>query len=211
MVVWRAGLVFTRTGRRVIVVAVAAGFASVLAFPEALQGVKDRLDGGDAPDRIAELFTILPPVALAKYDYPAFGIGTGMMQNFRQQLGVNEDVWGAEGEVSRYLVELGPLGYLLVWAAKLGLVVVLWKSSKILKKAGRRAASAGAFAYALLAFYGSLAFDHIYASLFFVGVGFILQEVVQVRIDATRRRHHELSRSVPVEKARLIPASASAG
>ncbi len=183
MVVWRAGLIFTRTGRRIILVAVAAGFTSVLAFPDALQGVMDRLDGGDAEERVEEVFTILPPVALVKYDYSLFGIGTGMMQNFRQQLGVTDEIYGAEGEVGRYLVELGPGGYILVWAAKFGLGVVLWKSSKILKKAGRRAASAGALAYAVLAFYGSLAFDHIYASLFFVGFGFILQEVVQVKIN----------------------------
>ena len=69
--------------------------------------------------------------------------------------------------------------------------MVLWRSSKILKKAGRRAASAGAVAYALLGLYGSLVFDHIYSALFFVGFGFILQEVVQARMTAPRNPHHE--------------------
>ena len=38
MVAWRAGLIFTRVGRRIIMLAVAAGFISVFAFPDALQG-----------------------------------------------------------------------------------------------------------------------------------------------------------------------------
>ena len=72
------------------------------------------------------------------------------------------------------------MGYLLVWAARMGLVVVLWRSSKILKKAGRPAASAGALAYAFLGLFGSLVFDHIYSALYFVGFGFVFCDVVQV-------------------------------
>jgi hypothetical protein len=181
MVAWRAGLVFTAVGRRVIVLAVAAGFTSVFAFPEALQGVMDRFEGSDTEGRVAEFLNILPPVALTNYDYPILGIGTGMMQNYRDQFGVYDEIYYAEGEVGRYLVELGVVGYLLVWIAKFGLVMTLWKSSKILKKAGRSAAAAGAVAYAFLTLYGILTFDHIFASLYFVGFGFILQEVVQAR------------------------------
>lgn len=193
MVVWRAGLIFTAIGRRVILLAVAAGFTLVFAFPEALEGVMDRLEGDDTKARSAELFNVIPPVALMTTDnYPLMGLGTGMMQNYRQQFGVYEDnIYGAEGETSRYLVEIGVVGYLLIWVAKLGLVMVLWRSSRILKKAGRRAASGGALAYALLGLYGNLTFDHIYAALFFVGFGFILQEVVQVRLAAARHPVHE--------------------
>ncbi len=134
---------------------------------------------------------MLPPVALVRYfgdgGYTALGSGTGMMQNYRQQFGITEDPNGApEGETARYLWEMGPIGFLLYWTAKLGLVVVLWRSSKVLKKAGRRAASAGALAYTFLAINGSLAFDHVFSALFFVGFGFILQEVVQVRLNARR-------------------------
>ncbi len=193
MVAWRAGLIFTAVGRRVIMLAVVAGFISVFAYPEALQGTMDRFQGDDTSDRVTEFFTILPPVALVRYsDYPVFGIGTGMVQNYRQQFGVNPETYGgAESEVSRILVELGVGGYLLIWTAKLGLAVVLWRSSKILMKAGRRAASAAALAYALLGFYGNLVFDHIYAALFFVGFGFILQEVVQAQVVVARGLSHE--------------------
>jgi hypothetical protein len=194
MVVWKAGLVFTPTGRRVLLAAVAAGFITVLAFPDAIQGVKDRFDGTDTGDRMAELFAVLPPVALVRYypGYSALGMGTGMAQNFRVQFGVIDGEQGtAESDVARHLWELGVFGYLLVWTAKLGLVVVLWRCSKILKKAGRSGAAAGALAYAFLACYGSLAFDHIFCALFFVGFGFILQEVVQVRLAASRLANPE--------------------
>lgn len=196
MVVWRAGLIFTRVGRRVIVLAVAAGFTSVLAFPDALEGIMDRFQGSDTQDRMAQVFNILPPVALASYDdYPTLGIGTGMMQNFRDQLGVRDVPYGVESDVGRLLVELGAGGYLLIWVSKFGLVVLLLRASSLLKKAGRRAASAGAFAYALLCLNGNLVFDHIYSALFFVGFGFIFHQIVEVRRDALRqqaieRGHH---------------------
>jgi hypothetical protein len=215
MVAWRTGLVLTKVGRRIIVVAVAAGFISVFAFPDALQGVMDRFEGEDTGDRMVEFLTVLPPVALLRnQDYAPLGDGTGMMQNYRGQLGVHEDIHTAEGEVGRYLVELGPVGYLLVWLAKLGLVMVLWRSAKILKKAGRRAASACALAYALLGLYGSLVFDHIYSALFFVGFGFILQEVVQAQtqLKALARSHHREKALLATRNgtAGLLPAPASA-
>jgi hypothetical protein len=212
LVVWRAGLIFTAVGRRVIVMAAAAIFTSVFAFPDALQGILDRFQGTDTEGRIEQVFNILPPVALATYDdYPPLGIGTGMMQNFREQLGVRDERYTVEGDVGRMLVELGAPGYLLVWVAKFGLVVVLLRSSRILKKDGRRAASAGAFAYALLCLEGNLVFDHIYSSLFFVGFGFIFHQVVQVRRNnASRSRVVAEDRRVVAEPALLAPPAPSA-
>ncbi len=66
--------------------------------------------------------------------------------------------------------------------------MVLLRASRLLKKAGRRAASAGAFAYALLCLNGNLVFDHIYSALFFVGFGFIFHQVVEVRRQSSRPR-----------------------
>src|SRR5262249_5759359 len=80
----------------------------------------------------------------------------------------------------RYLVELGPVGYLLVWVANLGVAVALIRASTILKRAGRRAASGAALSYALLAMLVNSAFDHIAQALFFMGCGFILSEVLEV-------------------------------
>jgi hypothetical protein len=179
IVAWRAGLIFTAAGRRVIVLGVMAGLAMVLAFPAALQGVMDRFQDEDTSERFNLLPLTLPPVAIATLDYPAMGEGTGMQQNFRQMFGVRDDPYNPEIEIARHLVEVGIPGYLLIWIAKFGIIAALWKGSKILKRAGRRAASGGALCYAMLTFYGNLTFDHICMSLYFVGLGFILQEIVQ--------------------------------
>jgi hypothetical protein len=178
LVAWRAGLVFTAAGRRIMVLAVAAGLTMVFAFPEAIQGVMDRLGGDDTDARFQQLTSLIPPIPLTTEDYPLMGLGTGMQQAFRQRFLVPEGRYSPEVEFIRYLVEIGALGYLLVWLARLGLVVALWRGSKILKKAGRPAAAGAAVSYALLTFFGSPTFDHIFASLYFLGFGFILHEVV---------------------------------
>jgi hypothetical protein len=180
LVAWRAGLVFTRAGRRIVVLVALAAFATVFAFPDAIQGVINRFNGGDTEDRFISALEVLPPVAMTNNDFPFFGSGTGMEQNYRSQLGVTDDnaTW-VEGEAGKQLVELGAIGHLLVWMAKLGLAVSLWKASRILKLAGRRAAAGAALAYVILTFFGAHPFDHYYSSLYFLGMGFILQELVQ--------------------------------
>ena len=127
MVAWRAGLVFTAAGRRVIVLGVAAGFTMVFAFPDALQGVMDRFGSDDTDGRFKQLFSLIPPIALTSERYPLMGLGTGMMQSFRQQLNVPVGDYVPEVDLVRIMVELGAVGYLLVWTAKLGLIVGLWK------------------------------------------------------------------------------------
>ncbi len=129
--------------------------------------------------RVEQVALVFPPVALSYYDYPAMGIGTGMQQNARFALHVDTE-WDSEGEVGRYLIELGPIGYLLVWTAKLGLVVGLLRCYRILKRAGRRGAAGAALCYALLTMLGNLTFDHVWQALYFLGCGFILSEVVSV-------------------------------
>jgi hypothetical protein len=88
--------------------------------------------------------------------------------------------WDMEQEPARYLAELGPIGYLLVWTAKLGLIVALLRAYGILKRGGRRGAAAAAVSYAFLTMNGNLTFDHIWQALYFIGCGFILAEVVAV-------------------------------
>jgi hypothetical protein len=179
LVAWRAGLVFTTAGRRVIVLAGLAAVAMIFAFPEAIQGVMDRFEFDDTGDRFKSGLEVLPPVTMSNYDFPFFGLGTGMEQNYRGQFGISDtEIPWLEAEPAKYLFELGAIGYLLVWVARVGLVVLLWKASRILKAAGRRAAAGGALAYAALTFCGSITFDHYYSALYFVGLGFILQEVV---------------------------------
>jgi hypothetical protein len=125
------------------------------------------------------MMNVLPPLAIARFDYPTLGVGTGMQQNGRAAFHIATE-WDTEPEVGRYLVELGPFGFLLMWTAKLGLMVALLRGYKILKRAGRRGSAAAALAYASLTMVGSLTFDHCWQALYFIGCGFILSEVMAV-------------------------------
>jgi hypothetical protein len=180
--VWASGLFFTRIGRRVLVGAVVAAFVATAAFPDAVLGVQSRFQGdiGETKGRFIELASILPPVALAVNDYEAIGYGTGMEQNARVSFGL-ETAWDVESENGRYLSELGPVGYLLVWFAKLGLVVALLRGYGILKRAGHRGSAAAALSFAALTMFGNLTFDHNWQALFFLGCGFILAEIISLR------------------------------
>jgi hypothetical protein len=122
---------------------------------------------------------LFPPAAIATFNYPTFGIGTGMMQAARAALGVRT-VWEAELEAERHLIELGPIGFLLIWTTKMGLTVALLRSYSILKKGGRRGASAAAVSFAIVTLVGSPTFDHIWQALYFMGCGFVLAEVASV-------------------------------
>jgi hypothetical protein len=179
--VWAAGLFFTRVGRRILIGSGVAVAVATAAYPDAVLGVQSRFENIDeTTGRFTDLATVLPPVALAVYDYPFGGIGTGMEQNARVSFGI-QSPWDVESENGRYLAELGPIGYLLVWTSKLGLMLGLLKAYRFLKRAGRRGSAAAALSFAALTMFGSLTFDHNWQALFFLGCGFILAEMVSVR------------------------------
>ena len=174
-----AGLFATRAGRRIMAGGIVAAIFSVVIFPDAILGVQSRFgDTEETQGRITTgLANVVPPLALTTFDYPPFGIGTGMMQNARFSMHI-QSPWDNELEAGRYLAELGPVGYLLIWTTRLGLIVALLRAHRILKLAGRRGAAAAATSYAFLTVAGNLTFDHIFQALYFVGCGFILSEVV---------------------------------
>jgi hypothetical protein len=187
---WTAGFLFTRIGRRIVVGAVAVTIVALAAFPDAFIGVQSRFaDTEETNSRIQTMAVILPPVALYLFEYPALGIGTGMQQsgNLRQMLHVYPK-FDTELESGKYLIELGPFGYLIIWmVVKAGLIVALLRSYSILKRAGRRGAAGAALSYAVLTINGNLTFDHIWQALYFTGCGIILAEVVAVmRPNGTR-------------------------
>jgi hypothetical protein len=178
---WTAGLFATSIGRRVMIGGFVAAIFAVVVFPDAFLGVQSRF--GDT-EETAERFTsgaanVVPPLALATFDYPPLGIGTGMMQNARFAMHI-QTPWDNELEAARYLAELGPAGYLVVWTARLGLLVALFRAFVILKRAGRRGGAAAAMSYLFLTLVGNITFDHIFQALYFMGCGFILAEVVAV-------------------------------
>jgi len=200
---WSAGLLFTKIGRRIVISGLAAGVLAVAVFPDAFIGVQSRFaDREETQGRYMDTaVTLLPPLAMAKFKYPAIGIGTGMMQNARVMLHIPAPI-DVEAEVGRYLVELGPVGFLLIWTTKLGLVVALLRAHRILKRAGRRGAAAAALSYAFLTMFGSLAFDHIWQALYFLGCGTILAEVVSV----VRERAAASAAAPPVPDKALVAA-----
>jgi hypothetical protein len=195
---WAAGLFFTKLGRRVIVGVCAGALLSTVAFPDAFLGLASRFENKDeTSSRLTELLDFLPVVSLLNQDYPMGGIGTGMQQNARFQMGV-DTVYNSEGENGRYLIELGPIGYLTYWAAgKVGLCVALLRAYRILKRANRRSAAAAALSYSFLAVIGDLTFDHVWQALFFVGCGFILSEVIAVQRQQAEARAAAAAAAAP--------------
>jgi hypothetical protein len=173
---WRAGLFFTRAGRRILVGGLIGIVLAIVIFPDASIGVKARFgEVEETQSRLMLAATIIPPVALTTLDYPMAGAGTGYMQNAAYTL-MGPQRWLAEIELHRYLVELGPVGFLLAWTTKLGLLVAFMRAASILKRAGRRAVSGAALSYAAVTFFGNITFDHIWQALYFVGAGFIIAE-----------------------------------
>jgi hypothetical protein len=206
---WSAGLFFTQVGRRILIGAFVAAALSIVAFPDAMLGVQSRFDNRDeTAGRFAEAATLLPPVALMTFDYPALGVGTGMEQNARMSLHVGTE-WDTEGEVGRYLVELGPVGFILFWITKLGLMVALLRAYGILKRARRRGAAAAALSYAALTMYGNLTFDHNWQALYFMGCGFILADVVSVLRQNAAAKASEDAASNPSAELRTAVAAGS--
>jgi hypothetical protein len=207
---WSAGLFFTRVGRRILIGGAVAAALSVVAFPDAMLGVQSRFsDQAETAGRFAEVATVLPPVALARYDYPGLGIGTGMQQNARLSFHIGSD-WDVEAELGRYLVELGPIGFILVWITKLGLMFAHLRAYQILKRAGRRGAAAAALSYAALTMYGNLTFDHNWQALYFMGCGFILADVVAVlRQKSADKARDEAESSGPPPQLRPAVAGRS--
>ncbi len=183
VLLFRSGFIRNRTGRWMLfAIALAAG-VSFYRADEAVDGVVSRFEGGDTPQRMENALLILPPVALTRPPYPLFGIGTGMQQSARYQLGVPTE-YGLEDEPPRLLVELGVIGYLFFWLARLGLVVALWRASRILKRAGQMGAAGGAAALAVLTMFNSIVFDHVWQALFFTALGVVLSAT----LDATRKQ-----------------------
>lgn len=204
---WTAGLFLTRIGRRVLIGGMVAAVLSVTVFPDAILGVQSRFDDQEEVNGrylgVAE--ALLPPLALANFHYPALGIGTGMQQNVRIQMHIRSP-WEEELESGRYLVELGPVGFLTVWTAKLGLIVALLRAYAILKRAGRRGAAAAAVSYAALTLTGNLTFDHVFQALYFIGCGFILAEVVSAVREGALALDRGEAAAVPSGSPSLAPA-----
>jgi hypothetical protein len=180
LVVWRAGFLRTKTGRRTVFGAILATVGTLVCVPEAFEGVSSRFHGSDTANRYEEWAELFPPLAIwvnvGVIGYPPLGEGTGTQQNAGPFFGVRTQ-WLKETEPAKLLGELGVAGYLLIWLTKVGLALALVKISRSLKARGSVAMASGALAVAFFALAGSSVFDHIWRALLFVGVGFFLAAV----------------------------------
>jgi hypothetical protein len=182
IVVLTAGVLRSRAARRAVLAAAIALPLAVVVAPQAVEGLSDRFGGSDTESRLLESLYILPPVAVTSFDYPVMGLGTGMEQNARVAMGIPSPYHVEAGE-GRYLVELGVLGYLLFWLARLGLVLALIKAGLFVRRSGRLGIAGACFGYAALTMFGRMAFDHVWAALYFTGMGFFLYTVHAVRME----------------------------
>jgi hypothetical protein len=148
-------------------------------MPEAVEGVQSRFvdNPEESYGRIASVLLFIPVLPMIMFDYPALGIGTGMQSNARAVFGIPPLPWDIEAEPGRVILELGVVGYVLVWLARLGLMVALVRAALRLRKGGQRGLAGIAFAWAALGVVAPLIVDHIYSALYFIGVGLVLRGV----------------------------------
>lgn len=177
MIGWRA---FTTRTIIMVIVVMTLGFGGLWFFlPDTIQGMLDRFSNPEETRGRFELAAgAFAPVALLLFDYPAMGIGTGMMLSARQALGVLGG-WQAEVEPHRILVELGLVGYLLVWMCRVGLIVALLRIRRALAAQGARSMARFALALIPTAFINQIVMDHVAQALFFLSFGILLAIAIQ--------------------------------
>jgi hypothetical protein len=173
---WSAGALATRKGWVIMAASALFTLLPLVVSPDAVQGVRARFEYSDTAGRFNELLQLLPPYAILENQYPLMGIGTGMQHNLRFPLGIRTD-WVSEGEMGRFLIELGVVGYLLMWTLRLGLVLALMRAARLLRRHQRRPLAGLCYAMAGLTVFGSLVFDHVWQALYFTAIGLILQSV----------------------------------
>jgi hypothetical protein len=162
-----------------IALVLAGAFISSIFFPDALSGVLDRFEQAEESQRrVTSMFAAFPPVALLSFDYPFFGIGTGMQLNARWAFGIPMVDWDGELEPHRMLIEFGAVGYLIVWMSRLGLIVALARAHLVLAARKMDGMSGLALAMIPLAAMGQIATDHLFQALFFLNVSFVLASIV---------------------------------
>lgn len=177
LVAWKAGFLATRLGRRVFTGVAVAAAVAYFALPEAVLGVSSRFSGADTLSRFEEVVRYFPPVALARVTFPLLGVGTGTQQNVRSYFGVDTGYHG-ESETSRLLVELGAVGYLLVWLLKFGLAHALVRTGRALGRAGNGTLVGLCIAYAGFAVLGNFVFDHVWQALLMICAGLLLRMAI---------------------------------
>lgn len=179
-VAYAAGLLWSRQGRRVIGLGIVAVVTALAVSSDAVEGVRSRFvhDADETRSRFVDSLSLVPPFAMAFFDYPTFGLGTGTLQNAASTYAFSHP-YAVEGEQGRILVEQGVPGYLLLSLLRVGLIVALVRAGWLLKRAGKRPEAGAAWALAVLTLPQNLIFDHIFQALYFLAVGIVLESAVR--------------------------------
>lgn len=177
---WASGALLSRRGWGSIVLIAAFIALPVVVSPEAVEGLLSRFAASDTTGRFDEALQYLPPYALLENSYPLWGLGTGAQHNLRFALGMRFE-WISEGEMGRYLIELGAVGYVLMWCVRAGLAYAIYRAGRGLHARKRGSLAGLCYALAGLSLVGNLVFDHVWQAVLFSLLGILLQVIVTAR------------------------------
>jgi hypothetical protein len=153
------------------------------AVPEAIEAFRGRALGTtDTRGRI--LIPLIAPLQSLEHAGP-FGRGIGAThQAGPVLLNVPEPFWlrgfSTEAESGRIMLELGPVGFLLIYAVRFYLVLVAVRAARLLKIASHRALALASLLFMLAQLSGTIVFDPVANIFFWFFVGLLN---VVIRLD----------------------------
>jgi hypothetical protein len=175
------GALTVRTLLAVILMAAAIG----TAVPEATEAFRGRALGTtDTRSRV--ILPFIAPLNSLEYAGP-FGLGIGAThQAGTVLLNVPEAFWlkrfNTEAETGRVMLELGPIGFVLLYAARIYLVLVAIRAARTLKSRYHRAMALACLLLLLAQLPGTIVFDPVAGLFFWFFVGLLN---VVIRLDET--------------------------
>jgi hypothetical protein len=156
------------------VAVLAAVVLAVNAFPDAVAAFRERVAANeDVPGRV--LGVVREPLwALGEAGVIGYGIGT-THQAIVFLGGSGDAVPPAEGEWERIVLEVGPIGFVLVLLTRLLVIARTWQAWRARPEGdSRRALLAVALTFLLLSFPGNIVFNHTAAIFYWFMAGVAL-------------------------------------
>ncbi|MGH8069663.1 MAG: O-antigen ligase family protein [Candidatus Entotheonellia bacterium] len=147
-------------------------------FPDAVGAFRERVEANDdVPDRLRALVSA-PLWALGEAGLSGYGIGTTHQAVMFLGKGISDDEPPrAEGEWEQIILEVGPIGFVLVLVVRLFVIMRAWQAWRTEPKGEGRAIFAAALVFVLLCLAGNVVFNHV-AGIFYwfmAGVALVRQ------------------------------------
>jgi hypothetical protein len=162
---------------------------AVNLFPDAVAAFRERVEANeDVPDRV--LGIVREPLwALGEAGAIGYGIGT-THQAAVFLGGGGTEVPPAEGEWERIILEVGPVGFVLVILTRLFVIARTWQAWRGTPEGDSRALLAAALMFVLLSFPGNIVFNHTAAIFYWFMAGVALvpggSPVRRLQVDSER-------------------------